>query len=132
MRVLGVIICAFAIANAAPRPDFDINTIDEEFDVIDLSGYGSSLFMEPSNRTGDLVATYDPDTNNMNPEELGEYLEGDMLMPSSMGRNGLIATTSHWPGGIIPFEISGYFGMYHLNFRSQIICCFFFVLSHYF
>lgn len=112
MKLLVVIVCVFSIANAAPRKHIDDNNISEEdIDYIDLSQYGANIFMEPSNHTGDLVASYDPNTNDLNPEELGEYLEGDMLMPTSMGRNGLIATTSHWPGGIVPYEISGDFGM---------------------
>lgn len=107
MKVLAVITLAFAIANGAP---IDGNSIDEDVEYIDLSPYGASIFKEPSNLTGDLVSSYDPNTDEMNPEELGEYLEGDMRMPQSYGRNGVIATASHWPNGVVPYEIDGHFG----------------------
>lgn len=110
MRKFIVVACLMAVVNAAPYPSIEDNSIDEDVPVIDLSQYGSSIFGVPSNRTGQLVASYDPNTSELNPEELGEYLEGDMLMPPGLGRNGLIASTSHWSGGVVPFEISGYFG----------------------
>lgn len=116
-----VLIClAFVIAavvNTAAYPPFDDNflTEDEDVEMIDLSHYGSAIFREPSNETGLLVASYDPNTDARNPEEIGEYLEGDILIPPSLARNGLIAMTSHWPSAIVPFEISGYFGMYIFN-----------------
>lgn len=114
MRIFIVVACLVAVVSAAPYPSFEDNTLDEDVPIIDLSQYGSSIFGVPSNKTGQLVATYDPSTSGMNPEELGEYLEGDMLMPPGFGRNGLIASSSHWPGGIVPFEISGYFGKIYL------------------
>jgi hypothetical protein len=52
------------------------------------------------------VAAWKNDSN-VNPEELGLYLEGDIMQPSS--RNGLTALTARWPGGIIPYEIRGTF-----------------------
>lgn len=127
MKVLAIIALALAVVNAAPRASVEDNSVDEDVEFIDLSQYGASIFMEPSNRTGNLVASYDPDTDDRNPEELGEYLEGDMLMPPSLARNGLIATASHWPGGIVPFEISGYFGMhfyidFHFQFLFEVSC----------
>lgn len=110
MRIFIVVACLVAAVCAAPYPSFEDNSIDDDTPVIDLSQFGSSIFGVPSNRTGELVANYDPNTSEMNPEELGEYLEGDMLMRPDLGRNGLIASSSHWPNGIVPFEISGYFG----------------------
>lgn len=103
-----------AVVNTVAYPPFDDNflTEDEDVEMIDLSHYGSSIFREPNNETGLLVASYDPNTDTRNPEEIGDYLEGDILIPPSQARNGLIAITSHWPSAIVPFEISGYFGMY--------------------
>ncbi|KAL6428195.1 hypothetical protein ACFW04_008498 [Cataglyphis niger] len=46
---------------------------------------------------------------DVNPEELGEYVEGDILFPPITGRNGLTAVSARWPNGIIPFVISPYF-----------------------
>lgn len=112
MRAFIIFAYIVAAVSAAPYPypSIEDNHVDEETPSIDLSQYGSSIFGVPSNKTGQLVASYDPNTSALNPEELGEYLEGDMLMPPDMGRNGLIASSSRWPGGIVPFEISGYFG----------------------
>lgn len=107
-----------AVVNTAAYPPFDDNflTDDEDVEMIDLSHFGSSIFREPNNETGLLVASYDPNTDDRNPEEMGDYLEGDILIPRSQvqGRNGLIAMSSHWPSAIVPFEISGYFGMYYV------------------
>lgn len=102
-----------AVVNTAAYPPFDDNFLTEEDDdaeMIDLSHFGSSIFREPNNETGLLVASYDPNTDDRNPEEIGDYLEGDILIPPSFARNGLVAVSSHWPGAIVPFEISGYFG----------------------
>nr|CAD7571777.1 unnamed protein product [Timema californicum] len=45
----------------------------------------------------------------VNPEELGEYLEGDILFPESLSRNGLRAERSRWPGGVVYYTLSPYF-----------------------
>lgn len=117
MSIFGIVAWIIAIANAAPQ-SFENNLLEDDpsVPIIDLSHFGASIFGVPSNKTGQLVDSYDPTTNGQNPEELGEYLEGDMLMPPSFGRNGLIAQSSHWAGGIVPFEISGYFGMHFRSF----------------
>lgn len=59
---------------------------------------------------GDAVSNWSPDMD-LNPEELGEYAQGDLLIPAtdSEARNGLRAASSHWPKGIIPYEINPYF-----------------------
>lgn len=46
-----------------------------------------------------------------NPEELGNYFEGDLIVPK-FGKNGLVDTASRWNKGIIPYEISR-------NFQTQ-------------
>lgn len=100
-----------AVVNAIPYPSIEDNFLNEEdVEMIDLSHFGSSIFREPNNQTGLLLASYDPNTDGRNPEEIGDYLEGDILIPPSQARNGLIAMASHWPGAIVPFEIRGYFG----------------------
>lgn len=40
----------------------------------------------------------------MNPEELGEFLEGDIVQSPST-RNGVLNVTLRWEGGIVPFVI---------------------------
>lgn len=115
-NLIALLILAIAAASATPYASFEQNNLEDDAELIDLSHFGSSIFREPNNQTGLLVASYDPNTDNRNPEELGDYLEGDMLIPPSFARNGLIAISSRWPAGIVPFEISGYFGMYTIIF----------------
>lgn len=84
-------------------------------DVIDLSFYGMALFGEPDDKnTARLVANYTADSYAVNPEELGTYLEGDILVPMQKitVKNGLTTQSSRWPNGIVPYEIRG-------NFNSQ-------------
>jgi len=61
--------------------------------------------VKPDESVGKIVNDWSPD-DDQNPEELGTYLEGDMLIPSVEGRNGLVATTSRWPNGVVPYVIS--------------------------
>lgn len=117
---IAIFAVAIATSNAAPYASFEDNTLDEDVTYIDLTHFGSSIFGVPSNETGKIVASYNPQTSDLNPEELGQYLEGDMLMPPNLARNGLIASSSHWPGGVVPFEISGYFGI-HFSFFFQLV-----------
>lgn len=110
-----ILVCLlFTVANCYPFPSSEDNTIDNGEDgSIDLSQYGTKLFGTPDNETGKRVAQYNPDIDSdINPEELGGYLEGDMLMPHGLARNGLLASSSRWPGGIVPYEINGGFSEY--------------------
>ncbi|XP_023309087.2 hatching enzyme 1.2-like [Lucilia cuprina] len=88
------------------------NEVEHSKDVIDLSFYGSALFGEPDDQhTARMVANYTPEEFNVNPEELGTYLEGDILIPKQMVimKNGLTTQSSRWPKGIVPYEIRGNF-----------------------
>lgn len=88
-----------------------------ELGFIDLSQYGRSIFGEPDNSTGARLASFDAanDTEALqNPEELGSYLEGDILMPIGQARNGLSANAARWPNAIVPYEIRGSFGAKHI------------------
>lgn len=99
-----------SILNASPAIKSE-NAIDgDDEEEIDLSHYGTRIFGLPNNESGKAVAAYNPETDDRNPEELGSYLEGDMLIPQGMGRNGLTAVSSRWPNAVIPFEIRGNFG----------------------
>lgn len=77
---------------------------------IDLSEYGTRLFGVPDKNVGLEVENWKDNELNGNPEEMGSYFEGDILFPKGQSRNGLIAESSHWTDGIIPFEIYGDFG----------------------
>jgi len=86
---------------------------DIEIDPIDLSQYGSAMFGKPSSETGDKIASWITSEmfNETNPEELGDYLEGDILIPTTagLGKSGLILEAYHWPNGVVPFVIDGNF-----------------------
>ncbi|XP_068155102.1 zinc metalloproteinase nas-4 [Drosophila tropicalis] len=87
-----------------------------EDEWIDLSHLGEAVFGAPdTEKTGLLVDAHD-DKSEQNPEELGTYLEGDILIPLSYrlarsegSRNGILAQSSRWPGAIVPYEIVGPF-----------------------
>ncbi|XP_013100975.1 hatching enzyme 1.2-like [Stomoxys calcitrans] len=77
----------------------------------DLSIYGSALYRRPDEHTAQLLQSYEADTSPVNPEELGPYVEGDLIIPQSsvILKNGLTSTTTRWPKGIVPYEIGGDF-----------------------
>lgn len=88
---------------------FEDNNISE-YDTggADLAHLGTSVFGKPNEESGKKVKEWN-DSSEINPEELGNYIEGDILFPNSISKNGLIAQTARWPGGEVPFEINGYF-----------------------
>ncbi|EDV92507.1 zinc metalloproteinase nas-4 [Drosophila grimshawi] len=94
----------------------------EEDDLIDLSEMGDAIFGTPDNETtGALVDAYDAQSEQ-NPEELGTYHEGDILIPLNYRdartddtRNGLLALSTRWPGGVVPYDIRGTFASQELG-----------------
>lgn len=84
---------------------------NEDDDLIDLAEMSENIFGNPDSETGKLVEAHD-ERSEQNPEELGTYYEGDILIPLQSGdgegtRNGLLALSARWPHGIIPYEING-------------------------
>lgn len=77
----------------------------------DISSFRAYAFLSV---TGMRVDVWKNDSN-VNPEELGLYLEGDILQLAS--RSGLTNTRAHWPGGVVPFEIGGAFSEYYSHLR---------------
>lgn len=77
-------------------------------DAIDISHLGANLYGAPDAEVGAKVLAWTPD-NDVNPEELGSYLQGDLLVNRPLGKNGLTDETTRWPKGIVPFKISGNF-----------------------
>ncbi|XP_023287566.1 zinc metalloproteinase nas-13-like [Orussus abietinus] len=74
-----------------------------------LEYLGSNLYGEPKNSTGLRVDNW-TEESGVNPEELGEYVEGDILFPMEVSaRNGLRALSSRWPGGIVYYKINSKF-----------------------
>jgi hypothetical protein len=101
-----VFAACISIGNSIP-----INSvlIDEpQNDMIDLTSLGVMLFSEPDESVGKAVNDWDP-SSGQNPEELGSYVEGDMLVPGVEGRNGLVKTSSRWPDAVVPYIISSSF-----------------------
>lgn len=121
-KMYNILFLLLAIGSCCALPAFDddnvVNIVDSnddlppDLDTIDLSGYGDALYGEPSNNTGKLVDDWDSDSE-MNPEEVGEYLEGDILVPrDSKVRNGIVGEYTRWPKGVIPFDIKGRFSKF--------------------
>ncbi|XP_068155186.1 hatching enzyme 1.2 [Drosophila tropicalis] len=127
-RLLFFLALGVSLSQAVPLVSYDEDIDDTEVielpenglegppgvnkDIIDLSSYGSSLFGKPDQElTANLVANYSAETNEMNPEELGSYLEGDILVPQTdiTMKNGLTTQSSRWPKGVVPYEIRGNF-----------------------
>ncbi|KAL1501328.1 hypothetical protein ABEB36_006670 [Hypothenemus hampei] len=79
----------------------------------DLSYLGERIYRNPDPEIGKILENWNV-SSEINPEEMGEYAEGDILFPAR-GRNGLVAENARWPNGEIPYEISGYFDIDALN-----------------
>ncbi|XP_060842153.1 zinc metalloproteinase nas-13-like [Rhopalosiphum padi] len=94
------------------RAEEEENEVDNgsESDLFNgLMHLGAAIFGTPDVKSGEAVSTW-KETSQLNPEEMGEYAEGDILHPIGNSRNGLKAVSSRWPKGIIPYEISPSFG----------------------
>ncbi|XP_053667785.1 hatching enzyme 1.2 [Anopheles marshallii] len=125
-----VSLCALAIswlvvghsqANVILYDETENNSIAGSSEVIDLSHLGPELYGEPDEEVGKLVANYDPATDSRNVEELGSYVEGDILIDRPDGRNGLSNTAARWPKGVVPFVISGNFDAKGMQLIEQAI-----------
>ncbi|XP_034183444.1 zinc metalloproteinase nas-13-like [Osmia lignaria lignaria] len=81
----------------------DINNSNGHFGHLEDFLYGL-----PDGKTGRRVAEWHENMTS-NPEELGSYVEGDILFPMGTGRNGLRASSATWPNGVVPYIISPYF-----------------------
>ncbi|CAH0595484.1 unnamed protein product [Chrysodeixis includens] len=86
--------------------DYEDNSIGS--DSIDVSSLGPEAYGLPNSESGDAVANWS-ESSLMNPEEVGGYAEGDILMPPAQTRNGVREQTLRWPNGHIPYVIEGYF-----------------------
>lgn len=52
----------------------------------------------------------DDESEQVNPEETGDFFDGDMVLsPVITGRNGLATPTRRWPNGVVPYEIQDQF-----------------------
>ena len=81
---------------------------DNLSEYVTYSGY--SQFQQPNEETGQKVAQWHINYS-VNPEELGDYVEGDIIYPIKITRNGIRLGSARWSKGIIPYQISSNFGL---------------------
>lgn len=105
--VIFSVCCLYIFAAASPLGN----------EVIDLSHYGSRIYGFPSEEAGHQLAK--ANLSKSNPEELGPYVEGDILIPRQTPRNGIIGESYRWPQGIIPFDIAPKFDPKYKNIILQ-------------
>ncbi|KAG6455326.1 hypothetical protein O3G_MSEX009148 [Manduca sexta] len=113
MRV--VLILLFLVTGYKCLPYYDdtveifSNGIDEHRnDKIDLSSLGPEVYGTPNSESGQALTTWS-ESSLVNAEETGEYVEGDILMPLQLARNGVREESSRWPNGHIPYLIDSGF-----------------------
>lgn len=105
------------IANAAPAGD------DDDLQI-DLSQYGTKIFGSPNAKVGSNLNKWMKSKESGNADELGTYLEGDLLIPtksSTTGRNGMVAESYRWTDAVIPFEINGNFNAFAMDLIEKAI-----------
>ncbi|KAL3270928.1 hypothetical protein HHI36_021434 [Cryptolaemus montrouzieri] len=91
----------------------DINDNEIETEV-GMTRFGKNIFRLPDEESGRNVASWN-ENSKVNPEELGNYFEGDIRMHERTGKNGLKDETYRWSNGVIPYEISGHFSSSSLD-----------------
>lgn len=107
-----VVCLPLALAQPMKANDEEENEVDNGGETDLYSGLvhlGTAIFGTPDKKSGEAVSAW-KETSELNPEEMGEYAEGDILHPIGNSRNGLKAVSSRWSKGVIPYEISPYFG----------------------
>ncbi|KAF5290109.1 hypothetical protein FQA39_LY14890 [Lamprigera yunnana] len=75
---------------------------------IDVSYLDASAFGTPSTQSGTALEQWTVESE-VNPEEVGRYLEGDILFPIDASKNGLLNETARWPHAVVPYESSAAF-----------------------
>lgn len=76
--------------------------------TIDLSRYGPEIYNEPSKVSGRLLTEWAKAKKKGNPEEQGNYFEGDIMIPGE-ARNGVILAAQKWKNATVPYVIKGSF-----------------------
>ncbi|XP_045468360.1 hatching enzyme 1.2-like [Harmonia axyridis] len=89
--------------------------------TIDSAQASRPTYNFPDEESGKNVEKWE-ENSGVNPEEMGNYLEGDiMLPPHSLTRNGLSDQSLRWKNGVIPYVIQGYFSNNALNLIKKAI-----------
>lgn len=103
----------FAISALAFAPSDGRSALtDEEADepILDLNKLGPDIYGYPDEKLGETLENLQE--SNFNPEEIGNYYEGDILYPRSKQRNGLANESFRWKNGVVPIEMRGLFSKY--------------------
>lgn len=79
--------------------------------TIDLSRYGPEIYNEPSKVAGKMLTKWSEAKGKGNPEEQGNYFEGDIMIPGE-ARNGVILAAQKWKDGLVPYVIKGSFSKF--------------------
>lgn len=85
-----------------------LTSIKTEEEGFDLSFLGEKLFASPDMKVGNMLNENSGEFFG-NPEEIGSYVQGDLLVPNSEGRNGMKQEYYRWQDGVVPYEIVGRF-----------------------
>lgn len=80
-----------------------------EEDEIDLSYLGDRIYGHPDEKNGETLQFLTPENMTGNPEEMGNYAEGDILFVQSDLRNGVRAASKRWPNARVPYKLAGHF-----------------------
>lgn len=97
--------CHFIVINTLLQL-VNTNPVASDTDtVINLSHLGSKLYGNPDYDFG-RQRTINIDENL---EENGPYLEGDLLVPLNLAKNGMKSESLRWKNGEIPYVIRGKF-----------------------
>ncbi|KAH8278668.1 hypothetical protein KR018_006683 [Drosophila ironensis] len=110
LLLLSLAFLGISLGNGMPLEDMDSQ------EMIDLTDVSDNIFGNPDTETTGALVEAHNEESPQNPEELGTYYEGDILIPlsyrsarSNGTRNGILALSSRWPGGVVPYEIKGPF-----------------------
>lgn len=103
-RSLALTLVVLTFASAGPIPDEGV--------AVELA------LTVPDQETGVKVAQWAKESN-VNPEELGNYLEGDIMVSESTILNGAKNKGLRWPNGVIPYVIKGNFSKYHREWKLR-------------
>lgn len=109
--VVALLTFFFTYLEGTPVRNITTKLLIDKRSLINLTRFGDRIFGHPDKAAGEKFSKLEG-LATLNPEELGPYLEGDLLIPHGkkiMHRNGLIAHSARWSRGIVPYEIQGRF-----------------------
>ncbi|KAF4528650.1 hypothetical protein B566_EDAN017227 [Ephemera danica] len=81
-------------------------------------------FTRPDFRLGPIVANWRAGISKVNPDEMGSYFQGDIMLPEkppTMTRNGVDYAVYQWTEGIVPYVIDSTIGSTQLAIINQAI-----------